>query len=275
VHADLERPLELTKHEGAGNDFLVLADSERRIGIDAEMVRAVCDRHRGVGADGLIRLGGSREGADVSMELWNADGSVAEMSGNGIRCLVQAAVDVQMASPPTVTVATAAGVKTVCYRPAQAWAAVDMGVVRLGGERTDLPDAARARAVDAGNPHVVVWSPTLPSDPAVAGVGARLDAETPGGTNVEFIAPGEAPGELLLRVWERGVGETLACGTGSCAAAAAARAWGLVGDRVRVCNPGGVLEVTLGAGPLDPVVLGGPVHRVARVLLDPKLLDAN
>jgi diaminopimelate epimerase len=91
--------------------------------------------------------------------------------------------------------------------------------------------------------------------------------------NVEFVARGPSPDELVLRVWERGVGETRACGSGSCAAAAAARSWGLVGDRVLVHNPGGTLEVCLGPGPDDPVVLGGPVRRVAEVVVDLRALD--
>jgi len=96
---------------------------------------------------------------------------------------------------------------------------------------------------------------------------AELAARFDNGINVEYVAP-SGHGALRLRVWERGVGETLACGSGSCAAAAAARAWGLVGDTVSVHNPGGVLEVFLGAGEADGAVLGGPVRRVARVTVE-------
>ncbi|MHB8220144.1 MAG: diaminopimelate epimerase [Acidimicrobiales bacterium] len=288
--SDRGQTLALTKYEGAGNDFLVLVDPERGCSVDAGMVRALCRRHRGVGADGLIRVGGRHGGADVSMELWNADGSVAEMSGNGIRCLVQAAVDAGLASPPEITVSTAAGVRTVTYRPGgpveggtgnehpadaagDGWASVDMGPVRLGAERPQRAPGLLAREVDAGNPHVVLYGPVHPDELAVAEIGARIEAETPGGVNVEFVAPGASADELVLRVWERGVGETMACGTGSCAAAAAARSWGLVGDRVLVHNPGGTLEVRLGTRPGDPVFLAGPVRRVARVTVERSWLD--
>lgn len=304
-----EQELALTKHEGAGNDFLVLVDPDRSWDVDAAMVRALCRRHQGVGADGFIRVGAGQGGADVSMELWNADGSVAEMSGNGIRCLVQAAVDSGLVSPPEVVVSTAAGFRRVTYRAEESggrrsegpspegWASVDMGTVRLGAELHEPGPGRRAREVDVGNPHVVCYGPEHPDQLAVSEIGARIDAGTPGGTNVEFVAPGPAAGELVLRVWERGVGETLACGTGTCAAAAAARSWGLVGDLVPVHNPGGTLEVRFeplrgdgqgdstgdhpgdltgdpsGDSRGDRVTLAGPVRRVARVLVDASWLD--
>jgi len=298
-------PLALAKHEGAGNDFLVLVDPERSWVVDAGLARALCHRHQGIGADGLLRVGAGRDGADVSMELWNADGSMAEMSGNGIRCLVQAAVDAGLASPPEIAVSTAAGVRAVTYHPGlldgehpavgagdssagkawagkawageawagEAWASVDMGPVRLGPERPQRASGYRGREVDAGNPHVVLYAPELPDTSEVADIGARIEAGTPGGVNVEFVAPGESGDELVLRVWERGVGETLACGTGSCAAAAAVRDWGLVGDRVLVRNPGGTLEVLFGDRSAGSVLLAGPVRRVARVMVDRDWLD--
>jgi len=284
--------LRLTKHQGAGNDFLVVVDPDDRVRLDGGQVRALCDRHFGVGADGVIRVGRgqSRPGgaeADLWMELRNADGGSAEMSGNGIRCLAQAAVDAGLVAPGRFTVATLAGVRTVTYvpgdRPGTAWASVDMGPVRLGPEVPGLvgpgpggwgsggvveAHTARARRVDVGNPHLVLFGPDDPDDLAVTTIGPRLEAGTPGGVNVEFIAPGPGPDELRFRVWERGVGETLACGTGSCAAAGAARSWGLVGDRVLVHNHGGTLEVRLGATDDDPAVLAGPTQRVAEVTVD-------
>jgi diaminopimelate epimerase len=125
-----------------------------------------------------------------------------------------------------------------------------------------------------GNPHLVVLGAEDPSTIALAEVGPRLEAHHEGGINVEFVS--WAGGDrLLLRVWERGVGETLACGTGSCAAAAVARGWGLVGDHVLVENPGGTLEVWLGPSADDPVDLAGPVRRVAQVVVDPGSLAAG
>jgi diaminopimelate epimerase len=268
------RGLALSKHEGAGNDFLVLVDTggSRRLG-SAE-VRALCDRHRGVGADGVIRVRRAGGGADLQMELCNADGTVAEMSGNGIRCLAQAAVDAGLVPAGRFTVATEAGVRTVDYQPTEhpgrAWASVDMGEATLGEDQLEPIEGRRARQVQIGNPHLVLLGPD-PAGVDLAGLGRRLEALHPGGINVELVATGPGPDELRLRVWERGVGETLACGTGSCAAAAAVHSWGLVGERVRVHNPGGTLEVVLGAKEGDPVVLAGPVRRVADVVVD---LDA-
>jgi diaminopimelate epimerase len=264
------RPLRLSKHHGAGNDFLVMVDTGGTTPLEPELVRALCHRRFGIGADGVIRIldGGGR--ADLAMELTNADGSPAEMSGNGMRCLAQAAVDAGLVAPPSFTVATAAGVKAVDYRPGEtpgcASASVDMGEAFLGPDQPQQFAGRRARQVDMGNPHLVLLGP----DPAavdVAELGTRLQGVHPGGVNVEFIAVGPGPDSLTLRVWERGVGETEACGTGSAAAAAAARSWGLVGEVVDVHNPGGTLRVTLAAG---QVRLSGPVCKVAELVVDPR-----
>jgi diaminopimelate epimerase len=269
-----------SKHEGAGNDFLVVLDPDDVMEFTPSQVRLLADRHRGVGADGVIRVGPGRGRCDLSMQLHNADGSEAEMSGNGIRCLAQAAVDAGLVSPPTFTVATAGGPRTVEYtpgrRPGTASARVDMGPVRLGPDRSEEFGDRRARTVDVGNPHLVVLdSNTVGVD--VAEVGPKLQAGFAGGINVEWITVGhDDVGELLeFRVFERGAGETLACGTGSVAAAAAARSWCVVPDRgaVRVRNPGGILEVTLGDGDGAPALLAGPVRRVADVDIDPGLLS--
>lgn len=259
--------LHLAKHHGAGNDFLVQVDEGGGPPIDPVLVRALCDRRFGVGADGFIRVTPTERGADLSMELVNADGSVAEMSGNGIRCLAQAAVEHKLVEPPTFTVATLTGVRTVEYRPDEvhgsAVASVDMGAPALGAEQRLRLGEDRAREVDMGNPHLVVLVPDLDEVDAV-GLGRRLQARREGGINVEFISVG--PGDqVTLRVWERGVGETQACGTGSAAAAAAARSWGLVGETVAVRNPGGTLRVSFGRG---GVVLEGPVRKVAELDVD-------
>lgn len=268
--------LRLIKFEGAGNDFLVV-DPASRADIGADAVRALCDRSAGVGADGVIRVSAGSDGADLAMELWNADGSRAAMSGNGIRCLALAAVESGMVEPPRFTVATDAGVRSVSIsldeRPGSASASVDMGPIALGEDQPQRFADRRVRSVDVGNPHLVLFGPDDPATVAVAELGPRIAAGFSGGVNVEFVAAGAAPDELVMRVWERGVGETRACGTGSCAAAAAARSWGLVGRQVRVRNPGGVLEVALGVETEDPVRLAGPVRRVAEVSVDPGSLS--
>jgi diaminopimelate epimerase len=269
-----------TKHEGAGNDFLVVLDPDDRLRLSKGEVRLLCDRRRGVGADGIIRVGPGREGGDLSMELRNADGSEAEMSGNGIRCLAQAAVDAGLVEPPRFTVATAAGIRTIEFVPGEApgldRASVDMGPVTIGPDQPQDFADRKARTVDVGNPHVVLLGPDVASVD-IAALGPPLQSAFAGGINVEWICrASDGEGELLdLRVWERGVGETLACGTGSVAAAAAARAWGVVGGSgpVRVRNPGGILEVTLGAGADAPARLAGPVRKVADIRVHPGMLS--
>ena len=126
--------LRLSKHHGAGNDFLVLVDREEASPIDAAFARALCDRRYGIGADGVIRVLEGRNGADLVMELRNSDGGEAEMSGNGVRCLAQAAVDAGLVEGPVFTVLTAAGVRGVEYHDGTATASVEMGVVTLGDE---------------------------------------------------------------------------------------------------------------------------------------------
>jgi diaminopimelate epimerase len=267
--------LRLSKHEGAGNDFLVLLDPTDELRLTEAEMRTLCDRHRGVGADGVIRVGPGNGRADLSMELHNADGGLAETSGNGLRCLAQAAVDAALVSPPRFTVATGAGVSRIDFVQTgvsgSARATVDMGAVRLVGPATTDPTGRPTQRVDTGNPHLVVRCED-PADIDLAVLGPELAAGFEGGVNVEFIAPGPGPDEITMRVWERGVGETWACGSGSCAAAAVARSWGLVGANVLVRNPGGTLEVALGDKDGDPVLLGGPVRRVAEVMVDRSVL---
>ena len=274
-----------SKHEGAGNDFIVVLDPDAALRLTVGQVRLLCDRRRGVGADGIIRVGPGRQGCDLSMELRNADGGTAEMSGNGIRCLAQAAVDGGLVSPPRFTVATAAGIRTVDFvageSPGWARASVDMGPVTLGPDQPQDFADRKARTADVGNPHLVLLGPEV-ATVDVAVLGPQLQSPFEGGINVEWIClagagagAGAGASDLDLRVWERGAGETLACGTGSVAAAAAARSWGVVDPDgpVRVHNPGGTLEVTLGARPGDPAFLAGPVRKVADIDIHPGLLS--
>ena len=260
--------LRLTKHHGLGNDFLVLLDPVA--GLDgAALARRLCDRRRGIGADGLLIAHPGTDGADVTMELRNADGSRAEMSGNGIRCLAQAIWDAGLSRrPDELFVATDVGVRVVrlidSQRPGYLRAAVDMGVVKVvhDAPQYTLGSVEAAAFVDAGNPHLVLLDPDL-DRVDVSSRGAEIDAGFTGGINVEWIWPGPGPGELTLRVWERGAGETEACGSGSCAAAAAALSWARVGPRVVVHNPGGDVTVELH----DTAILTGPAARIASVEL--------
>jgi diaminopimelate epimerase len=200
------------------------------------------------------------------MELHNADGSRAEISGNGIRCLGQAVIDAGIVSGPTVVVGTDAGVRTLKVRPTEqpgvVWVSVEMGEARLvdGDDEACNVDNGRRR-VDMGNPHLVLLGPD-PSTIAVERIGPEIEAGYPEGMNVEFVALGPGRDEITMRVWERGVGETLACGSGACAAAAAVHAWGKVGPKVTVHQPGGAAEVDVSG---TTVVLTGPSQFIATV----------
>lgn len=260
----------LAKYEGLGNDFLVLVDMEGSRPIGADLARAACDRHLGFGADGLLRgsPGPAGSGDALTFELRNADGSEAEMSGNGLRCLVHAAIDagaVRAAPGESVSVLTPAGPRRVHVRAFEdgwMWASTEMGRPSVAGPQERGNVGHGQLLVDVGNPHLVVLGPS-PETVDVAVLGPALSQEVGAatrGVNVEFVALGPGRDELTMRVWERGVGETLACGTGSVAAAAALHHWGRVGPKVTVNQPGGAAEVELRSDGV--ALLTGPSRRV-------------
>lgn len=271
--------MRLTKHHGLGNDFLVLLDPSDSHPVDAALARSLCDRHTGVGADGVIRATPAAAGstAQVRMDLLNADGSRAEMSGNGIRCLAQALVLGHWPDLTSeITIGTDAGPRVVTVHrqddPVTHSLSVAMGPARVAGDAPEWADGAVARAalVDMGNPHLVLDLSAAGSAAAdevdLVTLGETVNAKIAGGANVHLVtATGD--GGLAVRTYERGVGPTQACGTGACASAAAARAWGLVGDRVPVDMPGGRAEVQLGPSPGDQAVLRGPATFVAEIQL--------
>jgi diaminopimelate epimerase len=282
----------LTKHHGLGNDFLVHLTTDPTAAVDRrawiERAPRWCDRRRGVGADGLLvgllTGGADAGGVDVVMTLVNADGSVAEMSGNGIRCLAQAAVMAGAGAYGSLLVRTDAGDRRITHRPSPDGdpltlvASVDMGPARPGPEpdrsidvaAEEVPPATaaalalapiRSATFDLGNPHLVLQVP----DPAVidlVAAGSTHEAAFAAGMNVHFVAPtaGEADA-VTMRVWERGAGVTEACGTGATAVARAVHDWGLTGPRVQVHMPGGDVVVEVG----DAMVLHGPASFIAAV----------
>lgn len=277
--------MHLTKHHGLGNDFLVVLDETNggRIGgmIDGELARRLCDRKTGLGADGLIHGAAPGDGTapddpahlDVVMHLFNADGSRAEMSGNGIRCLAQALAIARDEHGNVYRIQTDAGIRVATVHETADFrdgvVSVTMGSIGAGPE---IPGplaeqlGGRYETVSVGNPHLVVEVDD-PDGIDLASEGAWLEQQLPGGVNVEFVAPGAEADTLRMTVWERGVGVTRACGTGACAAAHVAHRWGLVGERVRVDMPGGSAEVVLG----DDVILVGPAHLIATLELhDPE-----
>ena len=264
-------PVRLQKLHGLGNDFLVLVDMEEATPIDPDRARRWCDRHRGVGADGLIRATPAPPGEGGApgyvMELLNADGSRAETSGNGLRCLVLALHREGLVPGGEVWISTDAGVRWARIgasdRDGSVSVSVEMGEAALVQEAE--VSGRRAQLVDVGNPHMVV----LVEDPDQVDVPAEGRAEElrhEGGLNVNFAAPAGRD-RVRLRTWERGAGATLACGSGSVATVAALRGWGLVDDEVVVENPGGSVTVALnGADPRRPkVLLTGPAQFIATV----------
>ena len=271
-------PIRLSKLHATGNDFLVwswLGENAGVHGVLAPQAAALCDRHRGIGADGLIIVKPGENGADAEMLLFNADGGIAEMSGNGMRTLAWVAARDGLGADGTLVVDTGGGRRQVelTRDPTSGEvtaATVDMGPVTFDPAQIpvalDSPFGITADyhgthyegdAAGMGNPHLVLFV----DDPATARVtqhGPHLehDDRFPRRTNVEFVraTPG-ATDEIDMRVWERGVGETLSCGTGACAVTAVAHRRGLVGERAVVHVPGGDLVVELGA----TIRLGGPV----------------
>lgn len=260
--------MRLTKHHGLGNDFLVaLLDEVPAAAPD--LARHLCDRRRGVGADGLV-FGTPGRDAEVAFRLFNADGSVAEVSGNGLRCFAQALALDRGSTALELDVDTLAGVRRISLRPTDdplvAQATVEMGQVGPGAGLLDgwdrvpgLPEVRRAASADIGNPHLVIEVDD-PSRAQLAVLGPAIE-EIYGGINVHVIAPGPDPDTVVMRTWERGAGITEACGSGACVAAARAHEWGLASSPVTVRMPGGDAIVELGSG----VRLTGPTTFVATI----------
>jgi diaminopimelate epimerase len=256
----------LAKLHATGNDFLVrLALDGEPLELDTALVAAFCDRHTGIGADGLISIGPGAGGADCTMTLQNADGGAAEISGNGARCLAWVAARAGLASGDRLVVDTGGGRRTILIardeQGAVVAAEVDMGPVSFGASDVVVTVHGTHYSGDIasiGNPHFVCFV----DDPEAVRVTThgpiieRSD-QFARGTNVEFVRV-DAADALTMRVWERGAGETLSCGSGACAAAAVAHRRGLVKDRVCMRVRGGELDITLA----DTVRLGGPVVHV-------------
>jgi diaminopimelate epimerase len=244
----------LQKWHGAGNDFLVDVVSAGANSWTSEEAAALCDRHLGIGADGLLV---AEVGDHLAMTLYNADGSLAEMSGNGVRCLVGAVVRARNLAGDRLEVATSAGVRTVSYRlnGSDGWASVTMGRVTFAEALEGTLGVAYV-----GNPHVVVRDQSEWSDFNREQLAGQL-SEKMGGANVEFVTV-DGMNHVTLRVIERGVGWTLACGTGSCAVAAILALRGEVASPVVVANPGGELTVSLAR---DEATLAGPMRFVGDI----------
>ena len=249
------------KMHGLGNDYIVIDNREEKISGKqaAELAKRLCERRFSIGANGLLLVSNSTA-ADVKMRIFNADGSEAEMCGNGIRCFAKYCYENGIAPKQEFAVETLSGIKNVwlTLKDEEVSAVkVDMGAPNW--ERSSLPmvgqgtcinetlkvdgEPFKATCLSMGNPHCVIFVDKV-NDFPVEQIGPKIENHNafPKRTNVGFVQVLN-PNELKVRVWERGCGETLACGTGTCAAAAAANKLGKVGNKVTVHVLGGDLQV--------------------------------
>ena len=264
------------KMHGLGNDYIVIDNRNEKISDTeaAELAQKLCERRLSVGADGLLLVGNSAV-ADVKMRIFNADGSEAEMCGNGIRCFAKYCYENNIAKKNELTVETLAGIKRTWLTVEDNTVTsvmVDMGTPTL--DRSKIPmlgagtcinenlqvngEQYKITCLSVGNPHCVIFVDALDDFP-VERVGPKIENHSlfPKRTNVEF-AQALSRSELKVRVWERGCGETLACGTGACAAVAAGNVLRKVGNKVRVHLLGGDLEVEY----TERLFLNGPAEKV-------------
>ena len=268
--------LRFWKMHGLGNDFIVVDNRNGAIGdlAAADLARRLCERRFSVGADGLLLLSKSAV-ADARMRVFNADGSEAEMCGNGIRCFAKYCYENNIVQTKVMSIETLAGIK-------KTWLTVATGIVKAvkvdmgtpAWDRSAIPMVGGGTCVDedlqvdgqvykvtclsVGNPHCVVFVPDIDSFPVdVVGPNIETHGAFPNKTNVEFV---QVLGneELKVRVWERGCGETMACGTGACASVAAAKMLKKTGANVVVHLAGGDLRVEIA----ERLFMSGPAEKV-------------
>lgn len=263
------RSWNVAKGHGTENDFVIVLDRHGLLNPSDEDVQLLCNRRTGLGGDGLLRVipGSHLDEWSGDPELWfmdyrNADGSLAEMCGNGVRVFARYLIEEGLVSGPTIPVGTRAGLRTVTLERSGDLT-VDMGRVRVDSESSPVTLGERSWAAvpaDVGNPHTVCFVDDV-DELDLSRAPAYAAERFPAGVNVEFVQV-LAPGHVRMRVHERGVGETRSCGTGTVAAAAAARAR-LGGEQWRVDVPGGTLQIELEPGvngQIDQAYLTGPAE---------------
>lgn len=267
--------MKFEKWHGLGNDFVIVNTIEESVYNEKELARAVCDRHFGIGADGLVLVAPS-DTADVQMRILNSDGSYAEMCGNATRCVARYLAESSLASGDGMAIETLAGIVRPRLIDGGGLVEVDMGkagLLRREIPMTGDPDATAVNVtlnvnnwqwmgtgVSMGNPHFVIFVDNL-AQIAIGDWGPRIETHPlfPNRTNVEFVQRLSA-NKLRMRVWERGCGVTLACGTGSCASAVAGVLTGRTGREVTVVLDGGELLIRYDEN--DSVYMTGPAVRV-------------
>jgi diaminopimelate epimerase len=283
------RPITFLKGHGTGNDFVLLPNLDDALSVSPALVAALCDRRRGIGADGVLVVSNTASEPDVAdqaatatyfMDYRNADGSVAQMCGNGARVFVAHLLAEGLVGPGEFRIATRGGARGVRVARGDGQISVAMGpaeMMRRDDLAVSVGQAPRpAQGVHMPNPHAVTWV----ADVAEAGSLREAPVVTPGeafpeGVNVEFVRV-LADDHLQMRVFERGVGETLSCGTGACAAAVATlhrHGLGPAGQRVRVDVPGGQVVVDWRTD--AEVELTGPAQLVARGTVDRDWWDSH
>jgi diaminopimelate epimerase len=258
-------PLGFGKYEGAGNDFL-LVEVETDGAVSPAEAMKLCDRHYGVGGDGvLLVLPAVKSGRRARMVVLNADGSRPEMCGNGLRCVALLLAEKDGVERTEYVLETDAGdrLARVERRGAHASVTLGMGLGKLGGTRRFAVKGREQEFLDVsmGNPHAIAFLEGV-TEAEIDVFGPEISRQTPGGTNVEVVSA-RPDGGFSVLVWERGVGRTLACGTGAAAVAVAAATSGRAAfDRPMVVElPGGELNLTVASGTLD-VTLEGPARHV-------------
>ena len=265
------------KYHGTGNDFILFDNSKREAPVDSETVRRLCDRRFGIGADGVLLINPT-EKADAAMRILNADGSEAEMCGNGIRCVAKHLYDFSIVRKKKMVIGTLAGLKRIKCRVEKGEVkevSVDMGApsldcddipMRCSGKFIDKTikigrTTVRGTAVSMGNPHFVTFQKLTEEKMRKLGPEIETHGLFPNRVNTEFVRV--VGGKLDVVVHERGAGWTLACGTGACASAVAAAVNALISydEDVEVRLPGGNLWVSV-ARDLSSVIMRGPATRV-------------
>jgi diaminopimelate epimerase len=266
--------LKFTKMHGLGNDFVLLDGLRAPIELDAGQVRFLADRHFGIGCDQVLVIEPARRGGDVRYRIYNADGGEVEHCGNGVRCVARYLREEGLTAKDEVAIETKNGEARVRVE-AGGLVRVNMGPPRFDPDCIPMRAAARADryevdvaggrvavgAVSMGNPHAIIEVDDVDSAP-VATLGPFIErhAMFPEGVNVGFMQV-SGRDRIRLRVFERGAGETLACGTGACAAVVIGRCRGQLDEQVEVQLPGGMLSIAW-AGEGSPVWMTGPATRV-------------
>lgn len=252
----MKREIEFAKMEGLGNDYIYVDTTRFPIKDPESLSIKLSNRHTGIGGDGIVLIGRSSK-ADFSMRIFNADGSEAMMCGNASRCIGKYVYEKGLTNKKEITLDTLSGIKTI--RINQDSITVDMGVFHLN-KSINRVHSFDGVAISVGNPHFVIFTDEKTQEKVHEyGPLIEVDSQFPDRTNVEFARIIDS-GTIRMRVWERGSGITMACGTGACATAAAAFVTGRTGNKCSVLMDGGKLDIEILDG--NRIMMTGPANIV-------------